>query len=459
VRVSVSVPTGLISGTQSDIAVLTITSLFSPTLSAAATDTTTVGFAPGALFVADGLTLNATPGTQYNYTHWLTNTGNYTDTFHLTFATSLGWGTLLDPGPFVLAMGEAASVRVRVDVPSDGAGKFDTSVITATSEGGAGPLAVHDTTATFMPGITLTPDYAELHDPGDVMTYVHTLHNTSIATDVIALTLDSSQNWAVLDDPGPYTLAAGESITVRVVVTVPLGAGGLVDVSRLTARTLGGFGPSATVTDTTTVRYIPGVALGPDFAQTVPAGSAVIYTHYLTNTGNGPDTFNVAASSSQGWGVLLDSGPFTLAAGHSTPVRVQVAVPADAFAYQVDVTTLTATLGALTAVARDTTTVACEPIIGANFTYAPIPIVVNRSTTFTGTATGSLPLTYTWDFGDGSAVQTGNPTAHTFGAAGSFTVTMTVANPCTASYAVIRAVTVNVAPAWTIYLPLVLRNH
>ncbi len=450
VRVSVSVPTGLISGTQSDIAVLTATSLTSPTLSASATDTTTVGFAPGALFESDELTLNATPGAQYNYTHWLTNTGNYTDTFNLTFDSSLGWGALLDPGPFVLAMGEAASVRVRVNVPADGAGEFDTSVVTATSEGGAGPLMVHATTAAFMPSITLTPNYAELHDPGDVVTYVHTLHNTGTTTDVIALTLDSSQTWAVLQEPGPHTLAADQSITLCVVVTVPLGTGGLVDVSQLTAYTLGGFGLLATVTDTTTVSHSLGVALGPDFVQTVPAGSAVIYTHYLTNTGNGPDTFSVAMSSTQGWGALLDSGPFTLAAGDSTPVRVEVTVPTDTLPLLEDVTTLTATLGALTAVAHDTTTVACEPIVDADFTYAPIPIVVNHSTTFTGTAMGSLPHTYTWDFDDGTAVQTGNPTVHAFSTPGSFTVTMMVANPCMAQYSMTRAVMVYALPDLTL---------
>ncbi|MEJ5310564.1 MAG: S8 family serine peptidase [Anaerolineae bacterium] len=458
VRVRVSVPTGLISGTQSDIAVLNVTSLTSPALSASATDTTTVGFAPGALFEDDGLTLNAIPGAPYTYTHWLTNTGNYTDTFNMAFDSSLGWGTLLDPGPFVLAMGEATGVRVRVDVPADGAGKFDISVVTATSAGGAGPLVVYDTTAAFMPGITLTPNYAEWRDPGDVITYVHTLHNTGTTTDVITLALESSQGWAVLHDPGPYTLAAGESITLGIVVTIPLGTGGLVDVSRLTAKTLGGFGPSATVTDTTTVNYTPGVALGPDFVQTVPAGSAVIYTHHLTNTGNGPATFGVALSSSRGWGTLLDSGPFALASGDSTPVRVQVAVPTDTYALQVDVTTLTATLGTLNAVARDTTTVACEPIIGANFTYTPAQILATYSTTFIGTAWGSLPLTYTWNFGDGSAVQTGNPIAHTFSTTGSLTVTMMVANPCTTAYLVTRAVTVNAAPNWMIYLPLVLRN-
>jgi uncharacterized membrane protein len=453
VRVSVSVPTGLISGTHSDIAVLTATSLTSPTLSAAATDTTTVGFAPGALFVDDEITFNAVPGAQYNYTHWLTNTGNYTDTFTLTFDSSLGWGVLLDPGPFVLGMGEAASVGVQVDVPAGSAGQFDTSVVTATSAGGVGPLVVRDTTAAFIPSVTLTPEYAETHNPGDVVAYVHTLQNTGPTTDVIALTLESSQGWAALHTPGPHTLAAGESITVSVVVTVPWGAGGLVDMARLTAYTLNGFGPSAAVTDTTTVSYAPGVALGPDFAQTVPAGSAVVYTHYLTNTGNGPDTFSIALTSSQGWAALLDSGPFALAAGDSTPVRVQVTVPTDTLALQVDVATLTATLGALTAVAYDTTTAACEPIVSANFTYAPAQIVVDHSATFTGTASGGLPHSYTWDFGDGTGLQAGNPAAHTFTAPGNFTVTMLVANPCTAQYTVTRQVTVYAFPNLTLDTP------
>jgi PKD repeat protein len=131
-------------------------------------------------------------------------------------------------------------------------------------------------------------------------------------------------------------------------------------------------------------------------------------------------------------------------------VRVQVTVPTDTLPLLEDVTTLTATLGALTAVAHDTTTVACEPIVDADFTYAPTPIAVNRSTTFTGTAMGSLPQTYTWDFDDGTAVQAGNPTVHAFSTPGSFTVTMMVANSCTAQYSMTRAVMVYALPDLTL---------
>ncbi|MBN1876145.1 MAG: S8 family serine peptidase [Anaerolineae bacterium] len=449
-RVSVSVPSGLISGTQSDVAVLTATSLVSPTLSDTATDTTTVGFAPGAIFVSDELTINAARNTTYNYTHWLTNTGNYTDTFTTTFTTSQGWGMLLDTGPFTLGAGESTSTHVSVSVPSDGENKFDTSVITVTSEGRAGPLAVHDTTAAFEPSITLTPEYTETRAPGEIMTYVHTLQNTGPATDVIALTLDSSQGWATLLDDGPHTLIPGESITLSIVVTVPLGTGGLIDHAALTAQTLGGFGPSVTVSDTTTASYTPGVAIGPNFTQTVPAGSAVIYTHYVTNTGNGPDDFVVNLHSSESWSTLLDPGPFTLGAGDSTPVRVEVTVPTDTLPLHIDITTLTATVGALSDTAIDTTTVSCEPINGGTFNFTPSPARLNLATIFTGTTNGSPPITFIWDFGDSSGSQTGNPVAHTFTTTGSFTVTMMAANPCTAEYSATRRVTVYAIPDMTL---------
>ena len=66
--------------------------------------------------------------------------------------------------------------------------------------------------------------------------------------------------------------------------------------------------------------------------------------------------------------------------------------------------------------------------VTANFTNtAPtgcsLPITIN----FTNTSSGSGPLTYAWNFGDGGTSTAQHPT-HTYTAAGNFTVTLTVTN-------------------------------
>ncbi|HHN93763.1 MAG TPA: hypothetical protein ENK17_03265, partial [Anaerolineae bacterium] len=211
VSVAVQVPEGVISGTQTNLTVITATSRFDPSVSDTAYNTTTVGFAPGVSFAPDHITSGASEGHTYNYTHTLTNQGNYTDTFTLTFGTSAGWGSLLTLSPIVLGPWQSTTVQVQVTVPAGGSGQFDTSIVTATSQGGAGPAVVHDTTAAFNPGVAFEPDGSQTVNPGDSVTYTHHLTNTGDAQDTIVLSLNSSLGWATLLDPGPFTLAAGAS--------------------------------------------------------------------------------------------------------------------------------------------------------------------------------------------------------------------------------------------------------
>ncbi len=49
--------------------------------------------------------------------------------------------------------------------------------------------------------------------------------------------------------------------------------------------------------------------------------------------------------------------------------------------------------------------------------------------TVTGTAAGSEPIDYAWNFGDGGT-DTGNPASHTYAAFGDYAVTMTASNAC-----------------------------
>ncbi len=104
-----------------------------------------------------------------------------------------------------------------------------------------------------------------------------------------------------------------------------------------------------------------------------------------------------------------------------------------------------------------TFTLACAPVAGVDFTYAPPAPKVGQLVTFNGSAlTGTTPITYSWNFGD-SATGNGSPITHAFPLTvtmRSYTVTLTATNACGTAPAVVKALTV-----WpqTVLLPVVLK--
>ena len=108
-----------------------------------------------------------------------------------------------------------------------------------------------------------------------------------------------------------------------------------------------------------------GVTLTPNNSGAVFPGEAVTYTHTVTNTGNGTETFNLTASSSLGWSVVIRdavSGEATsairLARGGSRTINVVISAPGTAPPGAIDVTTVRATHAtrpAVTATATNTT--------------------------------------------------------------------------------------------------------
>jgi len=77
----------------------------------------------------------AAPGTVITYSHALTNTGNYTDTFELDYSSSQGWAQVSPTSFVTLATGATQAVLVTITVPSGAmSGTVDTTVITATSQ-------------------------------------------------------------------------------------------------------------------------------------------------------------------------------------------------------------------------------------------------------------------------------------------------------------------------------------
>jgi hypothetical protein len=100
----------------------------------------------------------------------------------------------------------------------------------------------------------------------------------------------------------------------------------------------------------------------------------------------------------------------------------------------------------------------CVPVNGVDFTYLPAAPKVNKIVTFNGTAlTGTTPITYSWNFGDGSAVGSGTPITHFFPitlTTHSYTVTLTAANAC-GTVPALKSLTVQ---PQTAFLPIVLRQ-
>ncbi len=87
----------------------------------------------------------------------------------------------------------------------------------------------------------------------------------------------------------------------------------------------------------------------------------------------------------------------------------------------------------------------CITVTEADFSWLPLVPFAGEDVTFTGTAGGDAPITFTWDLGDGTMAE-GMTVTHAYTAAGSYTVTMIAANACPSAMTVTHALTVAVSP-------------
>ncbi len=344
-----------------------------------------------------------------------------------------------------------------------------------------------------VPGVAFAPDRAAQAQPGEIVTFTHTLTNTGEVTDTFALTL--SGGWATLLTATPLTLPVGATAAVQVQVAVPTDVlSGTVGTTVITATSQRDPAVSAAVADVVTVYTVPvippqaGVAFAPDRAAQAQPGAIVTFTHTLTNTGEVTDTF--ALTLSGGWATLLTTTPLTLPAGATAPVQVQVAVPTDALSGTVGTTVITATSQrdpAVFAAVVDVVTVYTVPVIPpqAGVAFAPdraAQAQPGEIVTFTHTLTntGEVTDTFALTLSGGWAtlltttpltlpagatapvqVQVAVPTDVLSGTVGTTVITATSQRDPAVFAAVVDVVTVYtvpVSPKFTIFLPLVLRQ-
>lgn len=180
-----------------------------------------------------------------------------------------------------------------------------------------------------------------------------------------------------------------------------------------------GSGASRTVTSNTVqtvVQQVASLTLTANGTKTASVGSTVYYPHILTNSGNGADTFALAAVNAAGGafnmtGITIyadngsgqPTGPAisssgALAAGATFKFIVAATVPATATSGQTNSLTVTGTSGftpAQSASNTDTTTVTANAVIS-----------LTKSISASSGAAGSGPYTYTLTY-----TNTGNSTA------------------------------------------------
>ncbi len=141
-----------------------------------------------------------------------------------------------------------------------------------------------------------------------------------------------------------------------------------------------------------------------------------------------------------------------------------VAVPLDGFLPEGTILE-DALNGGTVVVANDTVTVTLPGLWGA-ILVLPAPCISptaafsytasGLTVTFHNASTGTEPLSYQWDFGDGGTSDLENP-VHTYGQAGDYSVVLTASNACGWDR-VAQEVVVGVGRTYRIYLPLALRG-
>lgn len=346
VTVTVATPPEALPG-QENITTVTAQSASDPFAVDTASDTTRIRQIHDLAFTSDE-SGTGDPGTSINYTHWLTNTGNGTDTFTFTAVSQNNWNTSTPPD-VTLNAGESTAVVVSLDIPNGAAGRTEIMTVTASSViSPAYTASVIDTTTVSGTignlGVVIEPDNSSSAAPGTMVTYQHIMTNTGDILEDFNLSAQSSNGWYVTVSPLTILLNPGETASVQIVLTIPMTAtGGDSDVVTVTAVSQTDASVFDTALDSTQVLGDTGygVLIEPDQTGTANAGSSISYTHWVTNTGIQPDSYDLTAVSSHNWLADVTPAQLSLAPGESASVVASLTIPIGAIT-STDTMTVTA---------------------------------------------------------------------------------------------------------------------
>lgn len=316
---------------------------------------------PGLVISPDNMAY-ADPGATLTYTHQLTNTAATADTITLTVSSSAGFSAQVMPPTVALTGGASVTVTVTVTVATGVmSGTQGITMVTAVSgnDNTVSATAVNTTTVNLLPGLLAWPPAQEqVAMPASNAQYTYAITNTGNWTDTYYLSLTSSQGYTASVNVPSLTLAPGVADWLTVTVSVPADAeADTMDQTVLTLQS--GNVPILTrsVTSTTHVGAIAGIAISPNNQGSAFPGQTAVYTHTVRNLGNRTETVSLTATSSQGWPVIVQPNTLTLARNSSGVVTVTLSVPPAAASGISDTTTVTATISGSSATVTNITTV------------------------------------------------------------------------------------------------------
>jgi uncharacterized repeat protein (TIGR01451 family) len=231
--------------------------------------------------------------------------------------------------------------------------------------------------------ILLSPGATANADTEAVVNYTHILTYHGDGVHTFDITYENSRGWPVTYT-SPITMSNDSTRTLVISVTAPTGTGGLTSVTSVTVTSQVFPEVSPSAQNTLNVNHHPGVAFGTDIADGTDPGTEITYTHTITNTGDGPDTFDITHASHLGWTTEYET-PLTLGYGEARTLLITVTVPQEVVSDTVETTYITVTSQSDRNVASslaDTTTV-WGPIFKSKLIASPSTIAHYDTLTFT----------------------------------------------------------------------------
>jgi CSLREA domain-containing protein len=244
VQLFVTVPAGTPDGTVETINVVA-TSDTAPSPSDTAAAIVTVGPPFGVIIEPDHAG-PALPGALVQYTHLVTNTGLFSDTFAISGLSPLGWEISAAPPSVRLEPGATAPVTVTVLVPTSAdAGIIHAAIITArsTSQPTIKDQATDTATVAQVAGVSISPSRVTQTVGGELIRFQHVVLNTGNGADSFVISATQDLNWTITVVPtSTLLLPRGVSFPVEVRIQVPEGTPAAT-TNRITVRAVSAFDP------------------------------------------------------------------------------------------------------------------------------------------------------------------------------------------------------------------------